>query len=73
LVRLESGRLAVVTEQSGQSLVTPLVKVFFSIRSQTHIPPEIVDLSRAGIKDKIVSRENAATWGLKNIEQLWAP
>jgi hypothetical protein len=47
--------------------------VFFSIRSQTHIPPEIVDLSRAGIKDKIVSRENAATWGLKNIEQLWAP
>jgi putative nucleotidyltransferase with HDIG domain len=73
LVRLASGRLGVVTEQSEQSLLTPCVKVFFSTKSKTHIAPEIVDLSRAGIKDEIVSREDASQWGLRNIEQLWAP
>ena len=73
LVRLASGRLGVVTEQSGDSLLTPRVKAFFSVRAQAHIPPEIVDLARPGVKDKIVSREDAATWGLKNIEQLWEP
>ena len=73
LVRLASGRLGVVTEQTGASLLAPRVKVFFSIRAQAHIPPEVVDLSRPGVKDKIVSREDAAAWGLKNVEQLWAP
>lgn len=73
LVRLASGRLGVVMEQSGQSLLTPCVKVFFSTRTQTHIPPEVVDLSRPGVADKIISREDAAKWGLQNIESMWAP
>lgn len=73
LVRLASGRLGVVMEQSGQSLLTPCVKVFFSTRTQTHIPPEVVDLSRPGVADKIISREDAAKWGLQNIEPMWAP
>jgi len=73
LVRLASGRLGVVMEQSGQSLLTPCVKVFFSTRTQTHIPPEVVELSRPGAADKIISREDAAKWGLQNIEPMWAP
>ncbi|MCX7166855.1 MAG: HD-GYP domain-containing protein [Rhodocyclales bacterium] len=73
LVRLASGRLGVVMEQSEQSLLTPCVKVFFSTKSKTHIVPEVVDLSHRATKDKIVGREEASTWGLKNIEQLWAP
>jgi putative nucleotidyltransferase with HDIG domain len=73
LVRLASGRLGVVMEQSGQSLLTPCVKVFFSTRTQTHIPPEVVDLSRPGVADKIISREDATKWGLQNIEPMWAP
>lgn len=73
LVRLASGRLGVVMEQSEQSLLTPCIKVFFSTKSKTHIAPEIVDLSRTGVTDEIVSREDANRWGLKNIEQLWAP
>lgn len=73
LVRLDSGRLGVVMEQSEQSLLRPLIKVFFSTKSQTYIKPEVLDLSRPGVMDKIVSRENAASWGLKNIETLWAP
>ena len=45
LVRLASGRLGVVTEQGRKSLVTPRVKVFFSIRSHLRITPEEIDLA----------------------------
>lgn len=72
LVRLASGRLGVVVEQSPNSLLTPTVKVFFSTQSQTRFPPELLDLSSAGVADKIVSREDAAKWGIKNIDRLWA-
>ncbi|MDO8348166.1 MAG: HD-GYP domain-containing protein [Rugosibacter sp.] len=73
LVRLASGRLGVVMEQSGASLLTPCVKVFFSTKAQAHIPPEVVDLAQPGVTDRIVGREAAANWGLKDIERLWAP
>jgi putative nucleotidyltransferase with HDIG domain len=71
-VRLESGRLGVVVEQTEKSLLTPCVKVFFSTRSQTHIAPEIVDLARAGAMDKIISREDPAKWGIKDVDRYWA-
>ncbi len=73
LVRLESGRLGVVMEQAEGSLLTPQVKVFFSTKSKTHIAPEVLDLSHPGVRDKIVSREDAAKWGLRDTEHLWAP
>jgi hypothetical protein len=47
--------------------------VFFSTKARTHIAPEIVDLSHPRVTDGIVSREEAGTWGLTNIEKLWAP
>jgi HD-GYP domain-containing protein (c-di-GMP phosphodiesterase class II) len=73
LVRLSSGRLAVVVEQSPKSLLAPTVKVFFSTKSQTYIPPEIIDLSRPpGLTEKIAGREDAAKWGIKDIDRLWA-
>ena len=71
LVRLGSGRLAVVTEQSEESLLTPRIKVFFSSKSMTYIPPEVIDLARGGITEKIVAREDPKTWGIKNLEQFW--
>jgi len=71
LVKLASGRLGVVVEQSQKSLLAPTVKVFFSTKSKTYIPPETIDLSRAGA-EKIVGREDAATWGLKDIDRFWA-
>jgi putative nucleotidyltransferase with HDIG domain len=71
LVRLLSGRLGVVLEQSPKSLLAPMVKVFFSIKSQAYIPPEIIDLSRPGTTEKIAGREDAAKWGIKNIDRLW--
>ena len=62
LVKLRSGRLAVVTDQGGKSLLTPTVKVFFSTKINAPIFPELVDLSKA--QDAIVGVENPLTWGL---------
>jgi putative nucleotidyltransferase with HDIG domain len=72
LVKLESGRLGVVVEQkSGKALLTPSVRVFFSTKSLTYITPELLDLSASGRQDKIVSREDAATWELTDIDRFW--
>lgn len=72
LVRLESGRLGVVVEQSEKSLLTPKIKVFFSTKSNARIPPEEVDLSRPGVRDKIVGRENPAGHNFPDLNELWA-
>lgn len=72
LVKLGSSRLAVVIEQSEKSLLAPRVKVFFSTRSQAYIVPELIELSRAGATEKIVGREDAVKWGIKNLDELWA-
>lgn len=72
LVRLASGRLGVVVEQAEKSLLAPRVKVFFSTKSQVYIPPEFIDLSRPGTAEKIVGREDAAKWGIRNLDELWA-
>ena len=72
LVRLESGRLAVVVEQQiGKSLLLPKVRVFFSTKSMAYIAPELIDLSRPGVSDKIATREDAAKWGIKDINRYW--
>ncbi|MDR0775773.1 MAG: HD-GYP domain-containing protein [Azonexus sp.] len=70
LVRLESGKLGVVTEQNEQSLLKPRVRVFFSTRSQAYIRPETIDLARSA--EKIAGREDAAKWGIKDMDLYWA-
>jgi len=72
LVKLASGRLAVVLEQSGKSLLAPRVKVFYSTRSRSYLVPEVIDLAHPGASDKIVGREDAATWGINNLDSLWS-
>ena len=71
LVKLGSGRLAVVLEQSDKSLLAPRVKVFFSTKSQVYIVPEVLDLARPGMTEKIIGREDAAKWGISNLDELW--
>lgn len=71
LVKLASGRLAVVLEQSEKSLLAPRVKAFFSTKSQTYVVPEIIDLSHPSATEKIVGREDAATWGISNLNDFW--
>ncbi|ANH74127.1 HD domain protein [Ralstonia insidiosa] len=69
LVRLRSGRLAVVMQHTPGALLTPTVKVFFSISSGTRIAPELIDLAHTG--DQIVSREEPTDWGLTDLNELW--
>lgn len=72
LVRLESDHLGVIVEQTTKSLLTPVVKVFFSIKSNVRIPPEILDLSKPHCKDKIVSHEDPVKWDIRDIHELWS-
>lgn len=60
VVKLKSGRLAVVLDQSDKSLLTPVVKVFFSTRSNTRITPELVDLAKS--PDSIAGMEDSTQW-----------
>lgn len=72
LVKLTSGRLGVVVEQTGKSLTTPCIKVFFSTKSNLRIPPEVIDLSLPGVIEKIVSREDPAKWRFSDLNELWS-
>jgi putative nucleotidyltransferase with HDIG domain len=72
LVKLESGHLGVIVEQTAKSLLTPVVKIFFSIKSNIRIPPEVLDLSKPACKDKIVSHEDPVKWGIRDIHELWS-
>jgi HD-GYP domain-containing protein (c-di-GMP phosphodiesterase class II) len=60
VVKLKSGRLAVVLEQSDKSLLKPVVQVFFSTNSNVHLPPERVDLAKSA--DSIAGLEDSAKW-----------
>jgi len=70
LVKLQSGKLAVVVEQNPASLVSPTVKAFFSTKSQMPMTPQLLDLATS--TDKIIGRENPAVWGFKHLDELWA-
>jgi len=61
LIKLKSGRLAVVIEQTEKSLLTPIVKAFFSTKANEPIMPEIIDLTKS--PDTIANVEAAEKWG----------
>ncbi|MBB3194389.1 HD-GYP domain-containing protein [Roseateles terrae] len=71
LVKLQSGRLAVVLDQNTTALTQPRVRVFYSTKSQMPIPTQILDLSSASAGDRIVGREDPATWGFQRLDELW--
>jgi HD-GYP domain-containing protein (c-di-GMP phosphodiesterase class II) len=70
-VRMRSGRLGVVIDQTAKSLLTPKVKVFFSTSSNLRIPPQILDLSSPDTPDKIVAVEEPAKWNFNELNALW--
>lgn len=71
LVRLESGRLAVVIEQGAKSLLKPKLRVFYSTRADAHLKPEVLNLARPGCTERIVGTEDPARWHFKHLDRLW--
>jgi putative nucleotidyltransferase with HDIG domain len=72
MVMLQSGRLGVVVDQNPVSLLKPLVKVFFSTKSRTRIPVEVLDLAKPSVQDKIMGHEDPVLWGIEDIHELWS-
>ncbi|MES2741735.1 MAG: HD-GYP domain-containing protein [Pseudomonadota bacterium] len=72
LVRMQSGRLAIVIEQNTASLTKPVVKVFFSTKSNTSIPIELLDLAWPHATDSIAGGESREKWNFPYLDELWA-
>ena len=71
LVRLDSGRLAVVIEQNDQSLLLPRVKIFMSARTRRAIEPTVINLASQQEHDTILKVENPEDWGLTDVDAYW--
>ncbi len=72
LVRLRSGRLAVVVKQDPRDLTAPVVKAFFSTKSNMPITVLQIELAAPGASDAIVDREPREKWNFPQIDTLWA-
>jgi len=70
LVKLSSGRLAVVTDQATQNLLNPQVKVFYSTSIKTYLSPRMLDLTTSN--ETISSIEDPTFWNidLKRVTQV---
>lgn len=73
LVKLTSGKLGVVLQQTPDSILKPRIKVFFSTKPKGAITIYELDLSAARCDESIVSVENPLEWGFKNFDELWRP
>jgi len=72
VVKLKSDHLGVVIDQTAKSLLKPMVKVFFLIKTKEIIEPFVINLSDESVDDKIIGQEEPAVWGFKDISQYWS-
>lgn len=70
LVRLASGRLAVVVDQAPDSLLKPVVRAILDVASRAACDDRI-DLGAPDCDERIVAREDPAEWGLAGLDDLW--
>lgn len=71
LVRLHSGRLAVVMSQDARSLLAPKVKVFFNTASNKRIEPQEIELASHWCNDKVAGCESPDNWNFTDMDLLW--
>ncbi len=73
LVRLESGRLAVVLDGSREALTQPLVRVFYSIVEGRRVDPFVLDLAETGCADRVLAKEARGEWSDAELAELALP
>jgi HD-GYP domain-containing protein (c-di-GMP phosphodiesterase class II) len=71
LVRMRSGRLAVVLDQNPSALTKPRVKLFFSTKAGLPMKPQILDLAASHVTDQIEAREPPENWQFTYLTELW--
>jgi HD-GYP domain-containing protein (c-di-GMP phosphodiesterase class II) len=69
VLRLRSGRLAVVCGQNDNEALRPRVMAFYSVAESRPLPPEVLDLTQS--EDTVIAFEDARQWGFSD-EQLMA-
>jgi putative nucleotidyltransferase with HDIG domain len=72
LVRMKSGRLAVITEQNPSALTRPKVKVFYSTAESMPLRARELDLASPSCQDRIEAREAPEKWNFPYLKELWA-
>ncbi len=72
LVRLASGRVALVVQAGEKSLLKPKVHVFWSLHSQREIKPEELDLGDSFCTDSITGAEDDNQWKNIDLNRIWA-
>lgn len=71
LLRMRSGRLAVVLEQNPSALTKPRVKLFFSTKAGLPLEPQVLDLAAPHAVDQIEARESPENWNFTYLTELW--
>ena len=71
VVRLASGRVAVVIEPGKESLLLPKVCVFYSLSASRMLRPEPIDLADRYCWDSIIGPEDSHVWAGMNLDSLW--
>jgi HD-GYP domain-containing protein (c-di-GMP phosphodiesterase class II) len=73
VLRLRSGRLAVVCGQNGNEPLRPRVMTFYSVPESASLPPEIINLIES--EDSVVAFEDAKHWGFtdEQLMEMYAP
>ncbi len=73
LVRLESGRLAIVIESGRKGLLQPVVRVILDIKSRRLLTPFDIDLSDSATawQERIVAAEEREKWHLSAAAYLF--
>ena len=72
LVRLASGRVALVVKAGEQSLLKPVVHAFWSLHAQREVRPERVDLGDSFCTDSIIGAEESPLWQNADLNRVWA-
>jgi len=71
LLKMESGRTAVVIRQTPTMLTKPVVKIFLQDDSGAIAGTEILDLSSRDVTDGILERGGEEWLSFNNLEKLW--